>query len=176
MIQNYPFPIQSKHNGLQATEFMSCEIEFLTLIGWLSKARKYKDFLEIGRYKGQTTWYLNELARDADGWVTSVDVVPLDGPPHSREKFVQGKSQEWLRASNDLFDFILIDGDHSTQGCMEDFTQAILHLNKWGTIAIHDTVFLPEVTEAVKKLKETWCGGWMDLPIGKGMSFYQPRE
>lgn len=174
MIRNYPFKLESSHNGLRAPEFMAVEIEFLTMIGWLSQAKGYKEFLEIGRYKGHTTWYLNHLAREAGGSVQTVDVVPLsEGMPYSHEKFTQERSQKFLRDTEDTYDFILIDGGHTTSECIEDFTGSMLHLNQGGTIAIHDIVYMEDVNRAVESLKDTFVGEWMDLRIGKGMTFFQ---
>ena len=67
----------------------------------------------------------------------------------------EGISWEMMRhLSNEIFDFIFIDGDHSYNGVFRDITISLLKLKKKGVIAGDDYNHPPEegLREAVRKI------------------------
>jgi predicted O-methyltransferase YrrM len=52
----------------------------------------------------------------------------------------------------ECFDFIFIDGDHSEEGALSDFTEAAKVLTPGGCIAFHDAISWPSVSSAIRKI------------------------
>jgi predicted O-methyltransferase YrrM len=49
-------------------------------------------------------------------------------------------------------DVLFIDGDHSTEGMLQDFRDYAPLVRKGGIIAVHDIYYLPTVAEAWKQV------------------------
>lgn len=171
ILDYYPFPLMSTHNGVPSAEVMSLDFPFLQIIEILVKERGYKDLLEIGTHKGQTTWLLNKLAQINNGTLTTVDPKPqitMKNLHHTN--IVHEKSEDFWRTSG-KYDFILIDGDHSFDACMNDALNAVARINQGGLIAFHDTLTMDGVIKTVDQLKCDWAEQeWVHFNIGKGMS------
>lgn len=175
MIEGYPFPLYREIGGLHAPEAAACEVEFAEILYWIIRANNYKRILEIGAYKGHTTWWFNEAAKAMDGEVTVVDPKPF--LLHNKALYLRGQiwecaSDAFFRTNKRVFDFIFIDGDHSYQGCFSDYVNSLGCLATGGCIALHDTLLFDGVNQVVRGSKGK--GRWTHLSFGKGLSWVMP--
>lgn len=184
VLAEYPWPLE-EYNGTHAPQFMAMEVEFVEMLGWLCKAFGYKRILEIGTLAGQTTWGLNRIAREVDGWVTSVDMFSVSTraeavkwDEYERTHFVVSDSTSFLhRALGDAvaFDLVLVDGDHTYPKALHDVEGSLAILAQGGTVAIHDSVLMPGVKETIGKLKERFpVKHWTHFEMGKGLTLLRP--
>jgi predicted O-methyltransferase YrrM len=133
------------------------------LIYWrLLNYFKFNKFLEIGIYQGLTTGLVFESNPSAH--VTAID--PTDRlalfyknyPDYqSQFTFIKQPSQQ-VGLGDNLYDFILIDGDHSYESVLDDILKCLPNLNHSGVLAIDDYK-LPGVAKAIEylyNLKTDW--------------------
>ena len=70
------------------------------------------------------------------------------------------------------FDFIFIDGDHSENAVLSNFTEAVVLLNPQGRIAFHDAVTWPDVGRALDRIGREYAErGSVEV---LGFEFQQP--
>jgi predicted O-methyltransferase YrrM len=130
-------------------------------------------YLEIGTFEGGSARIVCQ-ALDALNVPTAmflVDPKPQLSPEtwsilRHRAQVFPGTSPEILphvaEAAAAPFDFVLIDGDHSYQGCLRDALGVFAHLKVGAYILFHDA-FFPEVRRAVDDFLSRYPNGVMDL-------------
>lgn len=121
-----------------------------------SRAANLGHVVEIGAFKGRSTWYLSRALRDAQ---SRFRVISIDPQPtvEVRDAFRQMLEREgltdWveprLELSHDAAsDFpqgepvglVWIDGDHAYEAVRQDFEDWFPRLSTGGWLAVHDTV------------------------------------
>jgi predicted O-methyltransferase YrrM len=121
-----------------------------------------KDVLEIGTFRGVTTCNLAKYAST----VTTLD-IDNKGVDFAYEPYIVG---EWFTNRNcgkivqqlgntremnfldlGMFDMVLIDGDHSYEGCLNDFVKSLAVVKHGGLIIIDDYDFNGDMWPGVKK-------------------------
>ena len=114
---------------------------------------EFTNFLEIGIYQGLTTGLFFESNNHAK--VVAIDPNDRLGLFYKNYSefqnqftFIQQQSQD-IDFTNDLYDFILVDGDHSYQGCYNDLNNWWNKLSVGGHLILHDCYLFCEVQKAV---------------------------
>jgi len=123
---------------------------------------KFNKFLEIGIYQGLTTGLFFEANPDAN--ITAIDTVNhlelfyKNYSDYQRQfTFINEPSQQ-VDLGNDMYDFILIDGDHAYKSALDDILKCLPRLNTNGILAIDDYK-MPGVAFAIQdlyNLKTDW--------------------
>ena len=186
MIPNYPFENPAPDGwGLTSPDSFTTEVEFMELIYRTIIAEMYTKVLEIGTFKGYSTWWLDQAAQRIDGTVNSVDIEPRVAHPglYARTKFITESSEHHLERvhkiekvleSSFTYDFIFIDGDHEYEAAAKDFSLSCHVLEPGGCIALHDTVsFRRSVGKLVAERSD--LRRWTHYPVGRGLSLYFPE-
>ena len=118
------------------------------------------DFLQIGTYTGDASeWIMNNIITDKTSWLTDVDTwygseeeahkvlnwKEIEDYYDSRMSNytnvckIKGDSKKFLQSAQlDHYDFIYIDGDHTSAGVYSDATLAWKCLKKNGLMAFDD--------------------------------------
>jgi hypothetical protein len=116
---------------------------------------EFTNFLEIGIYQGLTTGLFFESNNHAK--VVAIDPnnrLDLFYKNYSEFQnqftFIQQQSQD-IDFTNDLYDFILVDGDHSYQAAKQDIFKSLNCLTSNSVLAIDDYK-LPGVAQAIKDM------------------------
>jgi predicted O-methyltransferase YrrM len=118
------------------------------------RAAHLGDIVEIGAYKGKSTWYLARGLADAGSSHRVVSIDPHEDPRqreayfaalehHGLEKHVEpvvGYSHEVAGHFDRPIGMLWIDGDHSYRAVREDFDDWFPRLATGGWYAMHDTV------------------------------------
>lgn len=119
------------------------------IINHFIKKNDYKNYLEIGYYKG---WSFDQINCE---YKTAVDPSPSKTPYHESMKhgnifFSEGHinpiykvtSDEFFSGKvvieNDEWDIIFIDGLHESEQVYKDIMNSLDHLSEGGTIILHD--------------------------------------
>lgn len=153
----YPFEVQKEKSGLHAPNETACEVEFAAMMYHQIRSMRAASVLEVGCYKGETTWWLLQAVRSGSGGsVTVVDIDPKIEPQENLT-ILRGDSQEVLLGEltreHRSFDFIFIDGDHSEETAYKDITNGLNLLSCKGMMAIHDTLSWTSVKWAFDRVK-----------------------
>jgi predicted O-methyltransferase YrrM len=112
------------------------------------------DIVEIGSFKGKSTWYLARGLTDAGSPHKVVSIDPHEDPAQrdayfatlerhglrERVETVVGYSHDAARGFDRQIGMLWIDGDHSYAGVREDFDDWFPRLAVGGWYAMHDTV------------------------------------
>lgn len=114
--------------------------------------------LEVGTHIGASTLYIAR-ALNAQGRVTTVDILDVNAPdapwktlglplsPRAmaekldcadRIAFVAQPAQDFMRATDERFDLIFLDGDHSARAVYGEVAAALTVLRPGGVILLHD--------------------------------------
>ena len=121
---------------------------------------KIKNVLEIGSYEGLSTNYIFDNYPDAivtciDNWESGFEYIEakIDMKPvydrflsntkehSSRLEILKGYSADQLIKINhrrDFYDFVYVDGNHTSKGCYFDMVIALSVLKEGGIMAIDD--------------------------------------
>jgi hypothetical protein len=116
-----------------------------------------KAILEIGTFRGGTTWNLFENApKDAviytldlpedetPGYVTNLDYASNKKRPFvprsDRVRQILINSREWDGVLDRKVQFAFIDADHSYEGIKNDTEKALVSLDEYGCICWHDSL------------------------------------
>ncbi len=128
---------------------------------YLIHALRPQNFLEVGTHIGASTVFLAEALKTASpqGRMTTVDIIDVnaaDAPWHQQElamcprdylkqfgtddhvTFKAMPSAQFLRDTNEKYDFIILDGDHSSRTVYEEVSLALKILYQNGVILLHD--------------------------------------
>ena len=116
---------------------------------------KFTTFLEIGVYQGLTTGLFFESNCNATvvgvDPVNRLDLFYKNYPEFQNQfTFMNEKSQD-TEFNTQLYDFILIDGDHSYQGAKNDIFKSLNCLKTTSVLAIDDFK-MPGVAQAIQDL------------------------
>jgi predicted O-methyltransferase YrrM len=120
--------------------------DFLPLLKSLAKGQ----ILEIGVRDGASTSAFLLGLEERGGHLTSVDITDCSGLwTHPQWRILCQDSKACVFGDG-VFDMILIDGDHSSQGFTQDLTNAMRWVKPGGLVLCHDISPLPNHTwEAV---------------------------
>jgi predicted O-methyltransferase YrrM len=119
------------------------------------RASRLGDVLEIGSYRGRSTWYLARGLEDAASPHRVIAVDPhLEGTQRDFERHIAAggladRIDARVAFAHDLHEEVAgplgvlwIDGDHSYAGARQDFEDWFTKLATGGWLALHDTVGL----------------------------------
>jgi predicted O-methyltransferase YrrM len=110
--------------------------------------------VEIGAYKGRSTWYLAQGLRDAGSAFKVVSIDPHEDPPQREAYFANleryglgdvvdprvGFSHDLVGSVDGPVGMLWIDGDHGYASVRQDFDDWFPRLERGGAYAMHDTV------------------------------------
>jgi predicted O-methyltransferase YrrM len=128
--------------------------EGLLLYTLARRAAAIGDIVEIGAYKGRSTWYLARGLEDAGSPYRVISIDPHEAH-EQRAAYFETLDRHGLRArveprvafSHDVRDevagplgMVWIDGDHSYEAVRQDFDDWFPKLAAGGWYAMHDTV------------------------------------
>jgi len=127
-------------------------------------------FLEIGSYKGVSAIeQIKNVLTGENSTITCVDIWQTLGTEQYFDKEtlpyadkiikIKSDSKVWLEQNQDQkFDFIYIDGDHSTEGIESDTRLSWAMLKDGGVMALDDVLFNEETEQAydafIKSVKD----------------------
>jgi hypothetical protein len=139
---------------------------------------EFKTFLEIGCYQGLTTGLFFESNNNAN--VVGVDPVNrlelfYKNYPEFQNQFtfINQKSQD-IELNSHLYDFILIDGDHSYQAAKQDIFKFFKCLKNTSVLAIDD-FRMPEVARATEDLYNL-NNNWVPFLQAEQTQFWHHRS
>jgi hypothetical protein len=107
--------------------------------------------LEIGIMRGSSSITIGRAYMDAgiDCVQTAVDIDPAAASAaashfrkynlHSKYSPVVADSRDWIRASDERWQFVFLDGDHHYDTIALEFAEAFNRTDPGGIIALHDT-------------------------------------
>jgi hypothetical protein len=125
-------------------------------------ARLKSQYLQVGAYTGDASVWLDDnvlkssssVLFDVDTWGGSEEPVHYQMDWHSIEEVYddrtsegreagrivkyKGTSDDFFRQNTETFDFIYVDGDHTSFGVMKDAVNAFEVLNPGGILAFDD--------------------------------------
>jgi hypothetical protein len=137
------------------------------------EANDVKSFLEIGFWTGRLSAFLREHTCIERVYGADLMLAANEGHalhmPHGSVIFVGDSSSpdfvKW-RAEIGHVDMVFIDGDHSFDGCMNDWKNAVNSECRF--IGVHDIAdhypYTAEVTDAWREIVEE-CGGWDEWEV-----------
>lgn len=132
----------------------------------LIHALKPRSVLEVGTHVGASTLHIARALRSAapDGKLTTVDIFDVNHPQTGawasvglkrspretvsaldcaeRVTFVVSPSLAYMAGASENFDFIFLDGDHSSRAVYQETAAALKLLRPGGLILLHD--FYPD--------------------------------
>lgn len=144
--------LYEKSKELDQSWSWTSEPETSELIASLIKMTDAKNVLEIGTYTGFTSAYMIDAIPD-DGKYIGIDVenlvdkkiLKLIKETKKDFEFVFKNSLDFLSSTNETFDFIFIDSLHEFDHLLKEFQLCEKLIFKGGTIAIHDSLLIPDV-------------------------------
>ncbi len=129
--------------------------EGLLLYVLARRTAKLGNAVEIGAYKGRSTWCLARALEDAHSPYNVISIDPHEDP-EARASYFEMIEQSGLREridprvgrshdisatyAGDLIGMLWIDGDHGYESVKQDFDDWFPRLEVGGWLAIHDTV------------------------------------
>jgi hypothetical protein len=138
---------------------------------------KFDKFLEIGMYQGLTTGLFFDSNKQAS--VVAIDPfehISLFDDIYSEHKinltFIKKQSQD-VDLSGQVYDFILIDGDHSYQMARNDIFKCLPCLQQHSILAIDDYK-MPGVAKAIEDLYNT-NNDWVPFLQSEQTQFWHHR-
>lgn len=161
---------------MHVPSLLATEIEFIKMVYWMIVAKGYKSILELGTNRGDATYWFLKAADKNEGDVVTVDKTDYyKGKSPDNLKRVICESREFFKSlSNETFDFIYVDGDHSYLGAISDMLNAECHIAPGGSIAIHDVNYDADdenmVRSAFEKYHKVSRGKWMTYHCGAGLA------
>jgi predicted O-methyltransferase YrrM len=129
---------------------------------FLIMALKPRNVLEVGTHIGASTIYTAAALKrlNEGGKLTTVDIIDVNHPEQGswkkvamskspadfalefglldRIRFHTSSSLEFMRATDQRFDFIFLDGDHAARTVYEEVSSALPLLHKGSLILLHD--------------------------------------
>ncbi|MBO6560627.1 MAG: class I SAM-dependent methyltransferase [Nisaea sp.] len=149
-------------------------------IHWLIEqliALQPKRVLEIGVAQGGTTGLFSRIV-GPDGLVVALDITDDLVDPRVRSleniSFLIGDSHdpamlEAVRAASPEYDFMLIDGDHSVDGVLQDTEMYLPLLREGGLVVWHDVRL-----DAGEGIKQVWYRDFRRKLLGSFEVYAQP--
>jgi predicted O-methyltransferase YrrM len=121
---------------------------------------KPQSVLEVGTHIGASMLYIARALKSGGGKITTVDIQDVNDPETGAWKsgglraspkemaaqlgcadqvtFIAKPSIDYLYTTDETFDFIFLDGDHSAKAVYEEVAAALKHLRPNGIILLHD--------------------------------------
>jgi predicted O-methyltransferase YrrM len=132
-----------------------------------------KRYLEIGTLHGGSALLVNAAltSLQADSRLVCVDPKPQIDPAHwkllePRTTLLTGYSPDVLpqacEAAGGLFDFVLIDGDHTYRGALRDGLGVLPFVADGAYLIFHDS-FFPDVARAIDEVAQQRSNELVDL-------------
>ena len=131
----------------------------------LIKKYKPKKLIEIGLACGISTCFIlcaissgdkvysvdpfQKIQWDRFGLINAYEVIKELKLPNNSHNWIPKYSGDYFKSTNDKYDFMLIDGDHSYNGTMIDLNGSLKILNNKGILVVDD-VLHREVGKAVR--------------------------
>lgn len=127
--------------------------EWHSVIEKYTKLSNYKKALDIGTACGLSCW---TVAQNGNGFIKSVDIkhsrearrLSHEYEYNDRSEFIVCDSVDFFKDNNEIFDLIIIDGDHTRKGCYKDVVNAWEVLNVGGYMVCDDYLH-PRLVEDV---------------------------
>ena len=108
-------------------------------VQWLVKELDPKITVEIGTYKGFSTYF---LAKENNGIVYSLDIKDYGAADNLKEldnvKLIIDRSEDLVKTWQTKIDLLHIDGDHTKDSVTHDLSEWAKHMNDGGVILMHD--------------------------------------
>lgn len=157
--------------------------EFVAFLSFILE-QEINSVLEIGTFKGGSALGFLSLVCTVD----SVDIIkqPEVRTLEARYRklfnfYLREDFLKVLETKDAEYDLLWIDGDHSYEGCMEDFTRFAPYVKQGGYIAFHDVVKSPlheqqgcevwkvieEVQGPMKRIDFITDGNWGGITVLK---------
>lgn len=152
-----------------------CIQEMHELLFYTAKKLQPKNYLEIGVWKGRSMALVLKASCQTKGfgidtWAFHAgfeNLTPKDLMKNFQDlelpnlpTLLSGKSSEklpehWERDEiPQLFQLILVDGDHNYEAAQKDLELCFLHLDKGGVLVFHDTVLHPYLADLFLTFKK----------------------
>lgn len=148
------------------------KLDGLYLYDWALSVPESGVAVEIGSYLGSSAACIAAAIRHRGGHLYCVDTWRNDAMSEDpRDTFaifvtntepwrtwitpLRGYSTEIARSFNRPIDFLLLDGDHSYQGCHQDILAWLPKVRSGGTLVFHDYPRAPGVLRNVEELLES---------------------
>ena len=171
-----PLPIKEK--VLPPTEFSS-ELEVGAFIGSLIKMSKYRNALEIGVFKGESSIQIID-ALPSGGQYVGIDIGDYRNQQAEKAMEQGGKSIEFI-LGNSLdelkklpkahFDLIFVDGNHTWNHILQEFKLVEGLVARGGVIVYHDSIKIDDVSQLVRyAMQFKYKAVNLNTPDGHGLS------
>lgn len=176
--------------GKMAVDWLNIsQPESRAFITFLARTLVPSTYLEVGVRRGWSTAAVALASPNCDiyafdEWHVNYASVPNPGPSFVQDEmkkvgytkpiiFVSGDSHATLRQffsthPDKMLEMILIDGDHSTAGALQDLEDTMPHVAVGGIMIFDDILDIPELNEVWKGLKNKF-------PNFKYYSFLQTK-
>lgn len=119
------------------------------IINGLIKKNGYKTYLEIG---------VNTPAQPGYNWV-GINIETKHGVDPNVDTTYRMTSDEFFEKHAEIkYDIIFIDGLHLFEQVEKDINNSLTHLNENGTIVVHDTNPVEEITQRRERASDAWHG------------------
>ncbi len=168
------------HSGISIKEGM--------MIYKLIKQNKPKKIIEIGLACGISACYMlcaitpgdkvysvdpfQKIQWDRFGLINANNIVHELNLPSNTHHWIPKYSYDYFNFTNDKYDFMLIDGDHSYEGTMIDLNGSLKILNKKGILAVDD-ILHDDVGKAVNDFIKKYNNKFVKINTNvKTMGFY----
>jgi hypothetical protein len=119
------------------------------IINSLIKKHDYKSYLEIG---------VNTPAQPGYNWINVKAQVKHGVDPEVDTTFKMTSDEFFEKHISQKYDFIFVDGLHIFDQCYRDVINSLKHLNENGTIMVHDSNPLTEITQRPERVTSVWHG------------------
>lgn len=156
--------------GKPSAFWQMSDSERMAFTGLLSRWRP-KTYFEIGTYHGGSALLASEFAQ----WVVTIDIDPTAGERFEKPAnvtFFAGRSQEVVPglldelASRDLYpDFVLIDGEHSTDGVRRDLEFFLTRRPPRPLLVVFHDSFNPECRRGIAEAAWLRCPWFRQLDL-----------
>lgn len=151
------------------------QVETRTFVYWAAQYLQPQNYLEIGVRRG---WSLGMVCTTQpqcdvyafDSWSYDVNYRNSKGPQFVADEmkklgyqknihFINGDSHQtvpkFFQENPEIkFDLILVDGDHSAEGALDDLKNTMPHLNKNGILLFDDIVLIEELNLVFEQIKD----------------------
>ena len=110
-------------------------------VQWLVKELDPKITVEIGTYRGFSTYF---LAKNNNGMVHSLDTKDFGASENLKELdnvvLIQNSSEDEVKKWTQKIDLLHIDGNHTKESVNHDLIEWVKHMNDGGVILMHDVL------------------------------------
>lgn len=119
------------------------------IINALIQKNNYKSYLEIG---------VNTPAQPGYNWINIKADVKHGVDPEVDTTYKMTSDEFFEKHISQKYDFIFVDGLHIFDQCYRDIVNSLNHLNDNGTIMVHDSNPLTEITQRPQRETDIWHG------------------